>query len=135
MASKIYTLEVATRERTQMVDITSEVNRIVAKSGVVEGICHLFVPHTTAGLTINENADPTVTADILMELNKIIPFEDGYRHSEGNSVAHIKSSLTGVSLSVFVTGGRLLLGTWQGVYFCEYDGPRRRKVLIKVIEG
>ncbi|HPZ44437.1 MAG TPA: secondary thiamine-phosphate synthase enzyme YjbQ [Bacillota bacterium] len=135
MASKIYTLEVATRERTQMVDITSEVNRIVAKSGVVEGICHLFVPHTTAGLTINENADPTVTADILMELNKIIPFEDGYRHSEGNSAAHIKSSLTGVSLSVFVTGGRLLLGTWQGVYFCEYDGPRRRKVLIKVIEG
>lgn len=97
MASKIYTLEVATRERTQMVDITSEVNRIVAKSGVVEGICHLFVPHTTAGLTINENADPTVTADILMELNKIIPFEDGYRHSEGNSAAHIKSSLTGVS--------------------------------------
>ncbi len=134
MASKTYTLEVSTRERTQMVDITGEVNRIIAKSGVVEGVCRLFVPHTTAGLTINENADPTVTADILAELNKIIPFEDGYKHSEGNSAAHIKSTLTGVSLSVFVTGGRLLLGTWQGLYFCEYDGPRRRKVLIKVIE-
>ena len=134
MASKTYTLEVSTRERTQMVDITGEVNRIIAKSGVVEGVCRLFVPHTTAGLTINENADPTVTADILAELNKIIPFEDGYKHSEGNSAAHIKSTLTGVSLSVFVTGGRLLLGTWQGRYFCEYDGPRRRKVLIKVIE-
>jgi secondary thiamine-phosphate synthase enzyme len=134
MASKIFTLEVSTCERTQMVDITGEVNRIVGKSGVVEGICRLFVPHTTAGLTINENADPTVTADILMELNKIIPYEDGYRHSEGNSAAHIKSSLTGVSLSVFVAGGELLLGTWQGLYFCEYDGPRRRKVLIKVVE-
>lgn len=134
MASKIYTLEVSTRERTQMVDITGEINRIVAKSGVFEGVCRLFVPHTTAGLTINENADPTVTIDILTELNKIIPFEDGYKHSEGNSAAHIKSSLTGVSLSVFVAGGRLLLGTWQGLYFCEYDGPRRRKVLIKVVE-
>lgn len=134
MAAKIYTLEVATRERTQLVDITDEINRIVVKSGVVEGICRLFVPHTTAGLTINENADPTVPADILMELNRIIPFEDGYRHSEGNSAAHIKSSLTGVSLSVLVTGGRLLLGTWQGLFLCEYDGPRRRKVLVRVVE-
>jgi secondary thiamine-phosphate synthase enzyme len=134
MAAKIYTLEVATRERTQLVDITDEINRIVVKSGAVEGICRLFVPHTTAGLTINENADPTVPADILMELNRIIPFEDGYRHSEGNSAAHIKSSLTGVSLSVLVTGGRLLLGTWQGLFLCEYDGPRRRKVLVRVVE-
>ncbi|OQA08197.1 MAG: hypothetical protein BWY65_01578 [Firmicutes bacterium ADurb.Bin373] len=134
MAAKVYTLEVATKERTQLVDITAEVNRIIAKSGVLEGTCRLFVPHTTAGLTINENADPTVPADILTKLNKLIPFEDGYRHSEGNSAAHIKSSLTGVSLLVLVTGGRVLLGTWQGVFFCEYDGPRRRKVLVKVVE-
>lgn len=134
MGSKIFTIELSTSKSTQMVDITGEVERIVSQSGVKEGTCHLFTPHTTAGLTINENADPTVTADILMELNKIIPFDDGYRHTEGNSAAHIKSSLVGVSLSVFVTGGRLLLGTWQGLYFCEFDGPRRRKVLVKVVE-
>lgn len=124
LSSKIYTMEVSTRERTQLVDITGEVGRIVSQSGVKEGTCRLYVPHTTAGLTINENADPTVVADILMELNKVIPFDDGYRHCEGNSAAHIKSFLTGVSLSVFITGGRLLLGTWQGLYFCEFDGPR-----------
>ena len=134
MASKIHTLELSTRERTQLVDITGEVERVVAQSGIREGACRLYVPHTTAGLTINENADPTVAADILTQLNKIIPFDDGYRHSEGNSAAHIKSSLTGVSLSVFITGGRLLLGTWQGIYFCEFDGPRRRKVMVKVVE-
>ncbi|NPV73396.1 MAG: YjbQ family protein [Pelotomaculum sp.] len=134
MGSKIFTIELSTSKSTQMVDITGEVERIVSQSGVKEGTCHLFTPHTTAGLTINENADPTVTADILMELNKIIPFDDSYRHTEGNSAAHIKSSLVGVSLSVFVTGGRLLLGTWQGLYFCEFDGPRRRKVLVKVVE-
>lgn len=134
MASKIYTLEVSTRERTQLVDITGEVERIVAQSGIKEGTCRLYVPHTTAGLTINENADPTVAADILMQLNKIIPFDGGYRHSEGNSAAHIKSSLVGVSLSVFITGGRLLLGTWQGLYFCEFDGPRHRRVMVKVVE-
>ncbi len=109
-----------------------QVERIVSTSGVKEGICRVFVPHTTAGLTINENADPTVPADILMELNKIVPFDDGYRHTEGNSAAHIKSSLVGVDLTVFVTGGRLLLGTWQGLFFCEFDGPRRRKVFVKV---
>jgi len=133
-SSKIYTMEVSTRERTQLMDITGEVERIVSQCGVKEGICHLYVPHTTAGLTINENADPTVAADMLMELNKVIPFDDGYRHGEGNSAAHIKSSLMGVSLSVFITGGRLLLGTWQGLYFCEFDGPRQRKVMVKVVE-
>lgn len=115
-------------------DITGEVGRIVSQCGVKEGICHLYVPHTTAGLTINENADPTVAADMLMELNKVIPFDDGYRHGEGNSAAHIKSSLMGVSLAVLITGGRLLLGTWQGIYFCEFDGPRQRRVLVKVVE-
>jgi secondary thiamine-phosphate synthase enzyme len=89
--------------------------------------------HTTAGLTINENADPSVVEDIIMELDKIIPLNDNYRHTEGNSAAHIKSSLFGISLTIFITSGRLLLGTWQGIYFCEFDGPRQRKVLVKVI--
>ncbi len=134
MGTKIYTLEVLTRERTQLLDITAEVERIVSQSGIEEGTAKIFVPHTTAGLTINENADPTVIEDILMELKKFIPFNDGYRHIEGNSAAHIKSSLVGVSLSVFINRGRLLLGTWQGLFFCEFDGPRQREVMVKVIE-
>lgn len=134
MSAELYNIEVSTRERTQLVDITAQVSQVVSRSGIKEGICFLHVPHTTAGLTINENADPTVPADILMVLNKIIPFKEAYRHIEGNSAAHIKSSLVGVSLTVFVTGGRLVLGTWQGIFFCEFDGPRRRKVLVKVRE-
>jgi secondary thiamine-phosphate synthase enzyme len=134
MAAKLHTLVVHTQERNQLVDITAQVERIVSQSGVKEGMVRIFTPHTTAGLTINENADPTVVEDMLMELNKIVPLNDEYRHLEGNSAAHIKSSLFGVSLSVFITGGRLLLGTWQGLYFCEFDGPRQRNVLIKVME-
>ncbi|HBC92551.1 MAG TPA: hypothetical protein DCZ10_06505 [Pelotomaculum sp.] len=134
MSARLYTLDVNTRERTQLLDITSAVEGLVAQSGVAEGTCLLYVPHTTAGLTINENADPTVAADMLMELNKLVPFEDGYRHSEGNSAAHIKSSLVGVSLFLFVSGGKLQLGTWQGLYFCEFDGPRRRKVMVKMVQ-
>lgn len=134
MSSSVYSLDVNTRARTQLLDITADISRLVVQSGVKEGTCLLYVPHTTAGLTINENADPTVAADMLMELNKLVPFDDGYRHSEGNSAAHIKSSLVGVSLFIFISGGKLQLGTWQGVYFCEFDGPRRRKVLVKVVE-
>jgi secondary thiamine-phosphate synthase enzyme len=134
LSAKIYTIEVQTRQRSHFVDITPEVERIVSKSGVKEGTARIFTLHTTAGLTINENADPTVVEDILMELDKIVPLYDGYRHMEGNSAAHIKSSLFGVSLSVFISGGRLVLGTWQSIYFCEFDGPRQRKVLVKVIE-
>lgn len=134
MSAKIYTIEVQTRQRSHFVDITPEVERIVSKSGVKEGTARIFTLHTTAGLTINENADPTVVEDILMEFDKIVPLNDGYRHMEGNSAAHIKSSLFGVSLSVFISGGRLVLGTWQSIYFCEFDGPRQRKVLVKVIE-
>lgn len=134
MESNIYILEVTTRERTQLIDITGDVGDIISRCGIKDGTCLLCVPHTTAGLTINENADPTVGQDILTKLDKLIPFDDGYRHSEGNSAAHIKSTLTGVSLAVFVTGGRLLLGTWQGIFFCEFDGPRRRKVMIKVTD-
>mgnify|MGYP000859410098 CR=1 FL=1 len=132
---RVFTLEVPTGERTQLVDITGEVEKIVAQSGVKEGVCFLYVPHTTAGLAINENADPTVGYDVMARLDKLVPFDDGYRHSEGNSAAHIKSVLAGTSLNVFVSGGRLLLGTWQGLYFCEFDGPRRRRVMIKVVEG
>jgi secondary thiamine-phosphate synthase enzyme len=129
------TLEVRTGSKTELIDVTARVQKVVAESGVAEGLCHVFVPHTTAGVTINENADPSVKADILMVLNKIISDREPYRHSEGNSPAHIKATLTGPQLTVFVSGGRLLLGTWQGIYFCEFDGPRHRKVHVKVTEG
>lgn len=134
MTSKIYDLVVQTYRRSQLLNITGEVERIVSDSGVKEGTVRIFTMHTTAGLTINENADPSVVEDILMELDKIVPLNDNYRHTEGNSAAHIKSSMFGASLTVFITGGRLLLGTWQGLFFCEFDGPRQRKVLVKVVE-
>jgi secondary thiamine-phosphate synthase enzyme len=129
------TLEVRTGSKTELIDLTARVQQVVKDSGVAEGLCHVFVPHTTAGVTINENADPSVKADILMVLNKIISEKEPYRHSEGNSPAHIKATLTGPQLTVFVSGGRLLLGTWQAIYFCEFDGPRHRKVHVKVTEG
>lgn len=115
-------------------DITPVVQEAVEKTGVKDGICFIFVPHTTAAITINENADPSVVQDMVMELNKIIPFEDRYHHLEGNSPAHIKASLLGSSKVVFVESGRLVLGTWQGVFFCEFDGPRNRKVYVKVMK-
>ncbi len=121
---------VRTSARTEFVDITSRVQDAVAATGVEDGVCTVFVPHTTAGVTINENADPSVTRDILKELNKIVPFENDYTHMEGNSAAHIKSSLVGCSSTVIVRSGRLALGTWQGIYFCEFDGPRSRQVWV-----
>jgi secondary thiamine-phosphate synthase enzyme len=127
------TFQVKTSSRTEMIDITRSVQEAVKKSNVVDGICMIFVPHTTAAVTINENADPSVSHDILMELNKIIPFEDHYRHTEGNSPAHIKASLVGPSLTVLIESGKIILGTWQGIFFCEFDGPRNRKVYVKVI--
>lgn len=123
-----HTFEVATSGRTEFIDITSTVKSIVEERGVKEGICTVFVPHTTAGVTINEAADPAVRHDMVRELNKIVPFDDGYTHAEGNSAAHIKATLVGPSVSIPVSGGRLILGTWQGIYFCEFDGPRRRSV-------
>jgi secondary thiamine-phosphate synthase enzyme len=116
-----------------MIDITRSVEEIVRKSKVENGVCTIFVPHTTAAVTINENADPSVSHDLLMELNKIVPFEDHYRHTEGNSAAHIKASLVGSSLTVLIESGKIILGTWQGIFFCEFDGPRNRRVSIKVI--
>jgi secondary thiamine-phosphate synthase enzyme len=128
-------LDVRTNSQTQFIDITQEVQQAISNSGIKSGICQIFIPHTTAGVTINENADPSVTRDILMELNKVIPFSDGYHHQEGNSAAHIKSSLVGCSLAVIIDGGQIQLGTWQGIYFCEFDGPRSRRVWLKIISG
>jgi secondary thiamine-phosphate synthase enzyme len=127
-------LRVKTNARTELVDITQGIQRLVSESGVRSGVCYIYVPHTTAALTINENTDPNVGRDILKELNKVIPFDDDYGHSEGNSSAHIKSTLVGMSKSVLVEEGRLALGTWQAVFFCEFDGPRDRRVMIKVMK-
>lgn len=125
-------IRVSTKSRTELVDITNEVQKVVAESGVPDGVCHVYVPHTTAGVTINENADPSVREDILMELNKIIPLQDNYKHLEGNAAAHIKATIVGSSETILVERGRLMLGTWQGVFFCEFDGPRTRRVLTRV---
>ena len=127
------TISVNTHNRTEMLDITTKIQQVVQESNQKEGLCFIFVPHTTAAITINENADPSVLEDILQELEKIIPFKDNYRPLEGNSAAHIKSSLVGSSISVIIENGQLKLGTWQGICFCEFDGPRTRKVWIKLI--
>lgn len=129
------TITVKTRSRTEMIDISSEVLSAVRSSRIENGICVVYTPHTTAAITINENADPSVTTDMLMAMNKIVPFDDGYRHMEGNSAAHIKSSLFGVSETIIIQNGSLLLGTWQGIYFCEFDGSRTRRVHIKIMSG
>lgn len=125
-------IDVSTDSRSQFVEITGRVADVVEKSGVQSGTCHVYVPHTTAGLTINENADPDVARDILADLARLVPAEGDYRHAEGNSDAHIKASLVGFSAMVPVVDGRPALGTWQGVYLCEFDGPRRRRVLVGV---
>ena len=127
----VATLSITTRNRSEMIDITSRVQEEVDKSGIKDGVCFLFVPHTTAGITINEGADPSVVTDIQSMLNKLVPWEGSYRHLEGNSAAHIKTSLIGQSTIVLVESGRLKLGTWQAIFFCEFDGPRTRKVHIK----
>ena len=127
-------IPIKTNTQTQILDITIHVQKVVDESKISEGICYLFVPHTTAGITINENADPSVKSDILKELNKVIPFKDNYTHNEGNSAAHIKASLMGFSESIMVYKGRLVLGTWQGIYFCEFDGPRTRNLYVKIIQ-
>ena len=126
------TFQVRTSSQSEFIDITRSVQEAVKKTGVADGVCIIFIPHTTAGVTINENADPNVVQDIIMELNKIVPFKDQYRHMEGNSPAHIKASFVGCSQMVFVESGKLALGTWQGIFFCEFDGPRSRKVHVKV---
>ena len=126
-------ISIKTNHRAELLDITDKVQAIVSKGRVKSGMCFIFCPHTTAGLTINENADPSVTRDITNTLKKLVPEGAGYSHSEGNSDSHIKSSLFGSSLSVIVQGGSLAFGTWQGIYFCESDGPRHREVWVKIV--
>ncbi|MCB4791131.1 MAG: secondary thiamine-phosphate synthase enzyme YjbQ [Elusimicrobia bacterium] len=129
----MHELTLKTFDRTQFIDITSKVREILKKSGVTNGLCHIFVPHTTAAITINENADPDVVSDIIQTLDNIIPQNSSYAHREGNSDAHIKAGLLGFSLNVFVKEKQLVLGTWQGIFFTEFDGPRTRKVLIEIV--
>ena len=130
------TFELQTNDHNELIDITGQVSGAVKRAGVSSGICVVYVPHTTAGVTINENADPSVRHDILMACGKFIAEHDPqYRHSEGNSAGHIKSTFFGSSVHIIVDRGKLLLGTWQGIYFGEFDGPRRRRVHVKVIDG
>ena len=129
------TMTVKTSSRTEMKDITGSVQKEISKTGISDGICTVYVPHTTAGVTINEGADPAVCDDILTKLNQLVPQRAGYRHMEGNADSHIKASLMGSSVSVLVEKGRLVLGTWQKIFFCDFDGPRTRKVYVKMAQG
>ncbi|HLA49869.1 MAG TPA: secondary thiamine-phosphate synthase enzyme YjbQ [Thermodesulfovibrionia bacterium] len=126
-------INIKTKTRTEFVDITSEIQQVIDEAGIKDGICCLYVPHTTAGITINEGADPSVVSDIQRTLSKLIPNNLNYSHMEGNSDAHIKSTVVGASKTVIIDDGKLLLGTWQSIFFCEFDGPRHRRVLVKLI--
>jgi secondary thiamine-phosphate synthase enzyme len=126
-------LTVKTKARTEMVDITGQVQEALSAIGFKKGVCMLYVPHTTAAVTINESADPNVARDIVMALNQVVPWKADYQHAEGNSPAHVKASLIGASELIFVENGRLVLGTWQGLFFCEFDGPRTRKLQLNLI--
>jgi secondary thiamine-phosphate synthase enzyme len=128
-------LTVKTQSQTEMIDITRQVQKSIEAAGFQDGLCVLYVPHTTAGITINESADPSVRRDILKVLNQMVPWQADYRHMEGNSPAHIKSTLVGASQLVVVEKGQMVLGTWQGIFFCEFDGPRSRKLQIKFIQS
>jgi secondary thiamine-phosphate synthase enzyme len=129
------TLDIHSKNHSEMIDITSRVKQAIQKMDMDSGTCTVFVPHTTAGVTINENADPDVQTDMLNILDRVVPWEGNYRHSEGNSAAHVKASMMGNSSTLLVEEGRLVLGTWQGIYFCEFDGPRHRKVHIQLLPG
>ena len=127
-------LDIKTSHRVELVNITNEINNLIYKSGINNGICYLFTPHTTAGITINENADPSVKIDITYKLNSLIPANDSYKHLEGNSDSHIKSTIVGQSINLIIDEGKVVLGTWQGIFFCEFDGPRSRKLYVKFIK-
>lgn len=127
--------KVKTKDRVELVDITKKVKKLVEDQSIKSGILVINIPHTTAGVTINENADPSVKKDIVNELNKVIPFNDNYNHLEGNSAAHIKSSIIGSDQIIIIENGKLQLGRWQGIFFCEFDGPRNRKMNFKIIES
>ncbi|MDI6786455.1 MAG: secondary thiamine-phosphate synthase enzyme YjbQ [bacterium] len=126
-------IKVKTHKQNELIDITAEVENVVKRSKIKEGMCYIYVPHTTAGVLINENADRSVSKDILAALDKMVPLrQDFYSHMEGNSAAHIKSVLVGINKTIFISDSKLCLGTWQGVYFCEFDGPRRRDIYVKI---
>lgn len=127
-------IEIRTKSRIEFVDITDQIISAVRDELVKDGVCYVFVPHTTAGITVNENADPSVVKDIIERLDKIAPYSHRYHHTEGNADAHIKSSIVGHSIHIFVQNGRLVLGTWQGIFFCEFDGPRQRRIYVKFIK-
>ncbi len=129
-----YTINIHSKQHSEIIDITTDVEETVHKSGLKEGLCIIYVPHTTAAVTINENADPSVKSDILSFLNKAVPWNGNYTHMEGNAAAHIKSAIIGSDRSIIIKNGELLLGTWQGIYFCEFDGPRHRKAFVKIIK-
>lgn len=130
----IHTLELQSRRAQELIDLTAAVQDLVRQHGPLDGVCYLYVPHTTAGITINEHADPSVADDLLLALNQAVPAALPYRHAEGNSPAHVKASLIGTTAVVLVESGRLVLGTWQGIFFCEFDGPRRRRLLVKFLK-
>jgi len=129
----LQSFKVRTNSQSDLIDITREVQKLLSSADIKSGICQVYIPHTTAGVTINENADPDVKFDIIRTLEKTIPWRNNYRHAEGNSAAHIKASMMGFSVSVPVENGKLLLGTWQCIYFCEFDGPRTRNVIVNLI--
>jgi secondary thiamine-phosphate synthase enzyme len=129
----LHRIDIKTGSKVDLQDITPEVKKVVESSGIHSGVCYLFVPHTTAGVLVNEHADPSVAEDIIRQLDTVIPQHQHYSHREGNSPAHIKASLVGNSQTLLIESGRLVLGTWQGIFFCEFDGPRSRSMLIKVI--
>jgi secondary thiamine-phosphate synthase enzyme len=129
----LHKVDIKTRTRVEFQEITLEIGNIVRASSVRNGVCHIFVPHTTAGVTVNEHADPSVAEDIMAQLEVMVPQHKGYRHLEGNAPAHIKASLMGSSVTLLIEDGELVLGTWQGIFFCEFDGPRNRKLLVKIV--
>ncbi len=129
----VHYIDVRSRARTELIDITADIGKILRAAAVGNGVCHLFVLHTTAGITVNEGADPAVQTDISRFLAKLVPHDASFTHSEGNSDAHVKSALVGTSQTLMIENGELLLGTWQGVFFCEFDGPRSRRVAVKIV--
>lgn len=135
MENRVFEFSISTKKEQEFLNITDIVNQAVETSGVKNGLAVVYCPHTTAGITINENSDPAVVRDIIMALDRVFPVKGDYRHFEGNSHAHLKSSYMGVEKTVIIDSGRLLLGTWQGIYFCDFDGPRSRKVFVKIMEG
>jgi secondary thiamine-phosphate synthase enzyme len=132
-ASRTAKLAIKTSRRTELRKITREVAELVARHGAISGVCHVYVPHTTAGITINEGADPDVARDIEMTFDRMVPRDSGYRHAEGNSDSHVKTAMVGTSQTLLFENGRLLLGRWQAIYLCEFDGPRTREILVRVV--